>query len=76
MVTLYRFLTIKVLVATIDAQWEGTGDVGSAMCSRCSRCARAHDVLLTDSHHSGDDSAFCFFAHNQCLLLLQAENSH
>ena len=24
------FLTLKVLVATIDAQWEGIGDVGSA----------------------------------------------
>ena len=24
-------LTLKVLVATIDAQWEGMGDVGSAM---------------------------------------------
>ena len=24
------FLTLKVLVATIDAQWEGMGDVGSA----------------------------------------------
>ena len=23
-------LTLKVLVATIDAQWEGMGDVGSA----------------------------------------------
>ena len=23
------FLTLKVLVATIDAQWEGMGDVGS-----------------------------------------------
>ena len=28
-VQLYR-LTRKVLVATIDAQWEGMGDVGSA----------------------------------------------
>ena len=28
----YRFLrlTLKVLVATTDAQWEGMGDVGSA----------------------------------------------
>ena len=27
----FRFgLTLKVLVATIDAQWEGMGDVGSA----------------------------------------------
>ena len=26
----YRFLTLTVLVATIDAQWEGMGDVGSA----------------------------------------------
>ena len=25
-------LTLKVLVATIDAQWEGMGDVGSARC--------------------------------------------
>ena len=25
-----RILTLKVLVATIDAQWEGMGDVGSA----------------------------------------------
>ena len=25
-----RKLTLKVLVATIDAQWEGMGDVGSA----------------------------------------------
>ena len=24
------FLTLKVLVTTIDAQWEGVGDVGSA----------------------------------------------
>ena len=24
------FLTLKVLVTTIDAQWEGMGDVGSA----------------------------------------------
>ena len=24
-------LTLKVLVTTIDAQWEGMGDVGSAM---------------------------------------------
>ena len=24
------FLTLKVLVATIDAQWEGMGDAGSA----------------------------------------------
>ena len=24
------FLALKVLVATIDAQWEGMGDVGSA----------------------------------------------
>ena len=27
---LERYLTLKVLVATIDAQWEGMGDVGSA----------------------------------------------
>ena len=27
---LRRFLTLKVLVTTIDAQWEGMGDVGSA----------------------------------------------
>ena len=26
----YTKLTLKVLVATIDAQWEGMGDVGSA----------------------------------------------
>ena len=26
----YNRLTLKVLVATIDAQWEGMGDVGSA----------------------------------------------
>ena len=25
-----KILTLKVLVATIDAQWEGMGDVGSA----------------------------------------------
>ena len=25
-----RILTLKVLVATTDAQWEGMGDVGSA----------------------------------------------
>ena len=25
-----RHLTLKVLVVTIDAQWEGMGDVGSA----------------------------------------------
>ena len=25
-----RLLTLKVLVATFDAQWEGMGDVGSA----------------------------------------------
>ena len=25
-----NMLTLKVLVATIDAQWEGMGDVGSA----------------------------------------------
>ena len=25
-----QFLTLTVLVATIDAQWEGKGDVGSA----------------------------------------------
>ena len=25
-----KFLTLKVLVAIIDAQWEGMGDVGSA----------------------------------------------
>ena len=25
-----QHLTLKVLVATIDAQWEGMGDVGSA----------------------------------------------
>ena len=27
---IYTVLTLKVLVATIDAQWEGMGDVGSA----------------------------------------------
>ena len=27
----YIQLTLKVLVTTIDAQWEGMGDVGSAM---------------------------------------------
>ena len=26
----YMDLTLKVLIATIDAQWEGMGDVGSA----------------------------------------------
>ena len=26
----YMHLTLKVLVTTIDAQWEGMGDVGSA----------------------------------------------
>ena len=26
----HTLLTLKVLVATIDAQWEGMGDVGSA----------------------------------------------
>ena len=26
----FYFLTLTVLVATIDAQWEGMGDVGSA----------------------------------------------
>ena len=26
----YTTLTLKVLVMTIDAQWEGMGDVGSA----------------------------------------------
>ena len=26
----YKYLTLKVLVMTIDAQWEGMGDVGSA----------------------------------------------
>ena len=26
----WNILTLKVLVATIDAQWEGMGDVGSA----------------------------------------------
>ena len=25
-----NYLTLKVLVTTIDAQWEGLGDVGSA----------------------------------------------
>ena len=29
-VTLLKHLTIEVLVARIDAQWEGMGDVGSA----------------------------------------------
>ena len=28
--SLCSWLTLKVLVATIDAQWEGMGDVGSA----------------------------------------------
>ena len=27
---MYNILTLKVLVTTIDAQWEGRGDVGSA----------------------------------------------
>ena len=27
---MYHVLTLTVLVATIDAQWEGMGDVGSA----------------------------------------------
>ena len=26
----FSFLTLEVLVTTIDAQWEGMGDVGSA----------------------------------------------
>ena len=26
----FKHLTLKVLVATIDAQWKGMGDVGSA----------------------------------------------
>ena len=26
----FMFLTLTVLVATVDAQWEGMGDVGSA----------------------------------------------
>ena len=26
----FRYLTLTVLVTTIDAQWEGMGDVGSA----------------------------------------------
>ena len=30
MVRMYLALTLKVLVATIDAQWEGMGYVGSA----------------------------------------------
>ena len=30
MVFTFLVLTVKVLVATIDAQWEGMGDVGSA----------------------------------------------
>ena len=29
-VQLNLFLTLTVLVATIDAQWDGMGDVGSA----------------------------------------------
>ena len=29
-VLIYQLLTLKVLVVTIDAQWEGMGDVGSA----------------------------------------------
>ena len=28
LVQIYSALTLKVLVATIDAQWEGMGDVG------------------------------------------------
>ena len=27
---LYKLFTLKVLVTTLDAQWEGMGDVGSA----------------------------------------------
>ena len=30
MFNLLQTVTLKVLVATIDAQWEGMGDVGSA----------------------------------------------
>ena len=30
MFILYKRLTLKVLVTTLDAQWEGMGDVGSA----------------------------------------------
>ena len=29
-ITHKHILTLKVLVATIDAQWEGMGDIGSA----------------------------------------------
>ena len=29
MLAKYQYLTLKVLVTTIDAQWEGMGDVGS-----------------------------------------------
>ena len=29
---LFAVLTLTVLVTTIDAQWEGMGDVGSARC--------------------------------------------
>ena len=29
-ISVYLQLTLKVLVATIDAQWEGMGDVGLA----------------------------------------------
>ena len=28
--SLLKYLTLKVVVATTDAQWEGMGDVGSA----------------------------------------------
>ena len=36
-------LTLKVLVATIDAQWEGIRDVGSA---RYQYCVQVSDKLL------------------------------
>ena len=37
---IYLMLTLKVLVTTIDAQWEGVGDVGSV---------RYEPALLTPS---------------------------
>ena len=33
-ISYFMRLTLKVLVATIDAQWEGMGDVGSARYER------------------------------------------
>ena len=32
MMPIIHVLTLKVLVTTIDAQWEGMGNVGSARC--------------------------------------------